>query len=62
MIILMTFSIGTCIYFMSPLIWTSVNKILIWENHISVGLEEGFIWKFDAFSDFSRLKSKILKT
>lgn len=62
MMILLTLSIVTCIYYISPLIWTSVNKILIWENHISVGLEEGFIWKFDAFSDFSRLKSKILKT
>lgn len=61
MMILMIFSIGICIYFMSFLIWILVNKILIWENYILVGLEEGFIWKFDVFFDFSRLKLKILK-
>lgn len=62
MMILMIFSIGICIYFMSFLIWILVNKILIWENYILVGLEEGFIWKFDVFFNFSRLKLKILKT
>lgn len=61
MMILMIFSIGICIYFMSFLIWILVNKILIWENFILVGLEEGFIWKFDVFFNFSRLKLKILK-
>lgn len=61
MMILMIFSIGICIYFMSFLIWILVNKILIWENYILVGLEEGFIWKFDVFFNFSRLKLKILK-
>lgn len=61
MMILMIFSIGICIYFISFLIWILVNKILIWENYILVGLEEGFIWKFDVFFNFSRLKLKILK-
>lgn len=61
MIILMILSVVICIYFISFLIWILVNKILIWENYLLVGLEEGFIWKFDVFFNFSRLKLKILK-
>lgn len=57
----MILSLVICIYFISFLIWILVNKILIWENYILVGLEEGFIWKFDVFFNFSRLKLKILK-
>lgn len=57
----MILSVVICIYFISFLIWILVNKILIWENYLLVGLEEGFIWKFDVFFNFSRLKLKILK-